>query len=366
MELLYKPDWEKSRKRLAAVWDRELCDRCCISVPAPRNENDPYRQKTPETAEELEKFYMDETWILERNLERMEKTYFGGDAMPCIFPYFGTGGHAKYFSSKVVYRPNTIWIPPVMEDYESFSFDFCVEKNEAFLRERRIVSFLAREGMGKFLVSPPDNSGSLDALAQLRGDKELLMDLYDQPEEVAKAVAALTAALNETNECFFEDIRENNDGGCINGWLNTWAPGKQMQLQCDTSVMLSPEMFEELVVPELEATAERLTHGLYHMDGIEQLRHLDFILRIPNIRMIQWVQVDGQPPATCFIPELKKIQAHNKALVICVYKNQLKDILSQLSPKGLSLNVLDAHSRKEADEIVRYVENFKYTKEQLI
>lgn len=365
MELQYKPDWEQCKKRLEALWDRELIDRCCISVKAPLDPDHPYVERKPVGQEELERYYMDETWILERKLEEMEKTYYGGDAFPCIFPYFGTGGHAKYLSSKVIYQPNTIWIPPVIEEYGDFDFQFDAATNENFQKERRIIAFLAKEGQGKFFVSPPDNCGSLDALSQLRGDSNLLMDLYDQPEEVLAAVDHLVDILNRTNDYIFSAIRENNDGGCVHGWMNVWSPGPVMQLQCDASVMISPASFKEIVVPELVKSAAPLTHGIYHMDGREQLRHLDYILGIPQIHMIQWVQVAGQPTVENFIPELRKIQESGRGLVIQIKKEQLDHLLSQLSPRGLNLIVMDACSRQEAEDIVSYVERYSYTREQL-
>ena len=58
----------------------------------------------PEGQEQLKQYYTDPEYILERNLARFEKTYFGGDAFPCIFSYWGTGGHAKYLKTEVIYR----------------------------------------------------------------------------------------------------------------------------------------------------------------------------------------------------------------------------------------------------------------------
>lgn len=365
MELMYKDGWEQTKKRLDALWRGELIDRCCISVTAPLDKDDPYIEKVPSNPKELEQYYLDETWILERNLNRLSKSYFGGDALPCVFPYFGTGGHAKYLSSEVIYRPDTIWLSSTIQEYSGFDFSFDPEKNEVFQREKEIIHFLAEEGKGKFFVSPPDNCGSLDALAQLRGNSELLMDFYDQPEEITKAVKHLVRILKESNEFIFRDIYENNDHGCVHGWMNTWSSGPQMQLQCDASVMLSADMFKEFVVPELTETCESLEHAIYHMDGMEQLRHLDLVLDIPGISMIQWVQVAGQPPVTSFLPQLKKMQEKGKGLVLIVKKSQLPCLLSELSPKGLNLIVEDAQSKEEAEEIVKYVTNYRYRSEQI-
>ena len=31
----YKQDWDMAKKRLTAFWDRDILDRCCISVKVP-------------------------------------------------------------------------------------------------------------------------------------------------------------------------------------------------------------------------------------------------------------------------------------------------------------------------------------------
>jgi hypothetical protein len=354
-------DWGKIKRRFELLWEGELLDRCCVSVQAPKNAADPFDCEIPSDPEELRKWYMDPDWILERNLKKFEKTYYAGDAYPCVFPYFGTGGHGKYLCDEknIEYRPDTIWIHPVFEDYDAFDFRMKPD-NKAFAEELKIIEYLAKEGMGRFFVSPPDNCGSFDALSQLRGSAELMMDFIDEPEKVLKAGMEIVDVLIETNEKIFGAIRGNNDGGSAQGWMGTWSKGRHMQLQCDISVMMSNPLFEKFIVPELEKTSAHLDNAIYHMDGREQLRHLDSVLAIDGIDMIQWVQVDGQPPVTAFIPELRKIQRAHKGLVLLIRKDQIEPLLGEISPRGVLLKVTDAKDAEEADEIVRFVENFKY------
>ena len=75
--------YETIRKRLEALWENEILDRCCVSVLAPRDPQRPYRENPPESQEDLCRWYNDAQWIQERNLERIRRTYFAGDEM-CI------------------------------------------------------------------------------------------------------------------------------------------------------------------------------------------------------------------------------------------------------------------------------------------
>ena len=361
MELMYQENWETIKKGLVLLWENEILDRPCISVKCPKDENDPFVDIKPEGQEALREYYTNPELILERNLRRFEKTYFGGDAFPCIFPYWGTGGHAKYLNAEVSYFPDTIWVQPAFEDYESFDFEFD-RQNPVFQAELKALEYLAEAGKGKFFVSPPDNCGSYDALSQLRGGEEFILDLLEEPELVRKYGNKMVDILMESGDEIFRVIRENNDGGSVHGYYNTWCPGTHMQLQCDLSVMISPEMFREFIVEELERSAGWLDHAIYHMDGLEQLRHLDMILGIKDINMIQWVQVSSQPDITQNLEYVHKIQNAGKGLVVEASKNQLNTIVNNISPKGLDLVISDAANKKEADEIVGFVAKHSFKK----
>ena len=266
--------YETIKKRLEALWENEILDRCCVSVLAPRDPQRPYRENPPESQEDLCRWYNDAQWIQERNLERIRRTYFAGDAFPCIFPYFGTGGHAKYICAeeKVEYRRDTIWIHPSLSDYFDYNYEFDPDSNKVFRRE-------------------------LDA------------------------------------------VRENCLGGSVTSWMNTWSA-----------------VYREFFTPELTETAGWLDNAVYHLDGMEQIRHLDEILGVDGIQMIQWTQVAGQPPVTEFIPVLRRIQKAGKGLVLIIGKAQLPCLLENLSSNGLNLIVTNAKDPQEAEEIVRFTE----------
>lgn len=350
--------YETIRKRLEALWENEILDRCCVSVLAPRDPQRPYRENPPESQEDLCRWYNDAQWIQERNLERIRRTYFAGDAFPCIFPYFGTGGHAKYICAeeKVEYRRDTIWIHPSLSDYFDYNYEFDPDSNKVFRRELDVVSYLAKEANGRYFVGMPDNCGSYDALAQLRGSGELLIDFLDEPEGVKYAAGQLIEILKRSSKRFFDAVRENCLGGSVTSWMNTWSAGRQLQLQCDLSVMLSPAIYREFITPELTETAGWLDNAVYHLDGMEQIRHLDEILGVDGIQMIQWTQVAGQPPVTEFIPVLRRIQKAGKGLVLIIGKAQLPCLLENLSSNGLNLIVTNAKDPQEAEEIVRFTE----------
>ncbi len=58
------------------------------------------------------------------------------------------------------------------------------------------------------------------------------------------------------------------------GWMPFWAPEQYVATQSDVSCMLSPEMYDAFVLPELDALARRFTNVWYHLDGHDARQHL--------------------------------------------------------------------------------------------
>lgn len=349
--MLYKEDWEKSKERFKALWQNEIIDRCCISVIAPKDGSIFREERIPEKYEDRKRYWTEPELIYKRNINKMENTYFGGDAIPMIWLNLGPNGHAAYFGSECKFEKNTVWFSPVINDWEKDILQYDPQ-NKYLLQTKEIAKYLCEQGKDKFLVSMPDNGSALDALAHLRGTENLLMDFILYPEKVKDALDKIIKVWLDTNDMFFNINKDcNNNGSCI-GWLNTWAPGRHSQLECDLSVMISTELFREFVMKELTLACESIEYSLYHLDGIEQIRHLELLLSIDKLNMIQWTSVVGQPPPTEFIPVLKKIQQAGKCLLLNVKPEYVETLLTELSSEGLYI-VTEAQNENDARALER-------------
>lgn len=359
----YIKNWDKTKERLNAFWNGEIIDRCVVSITAPGNGCILKNDVRPATCEDTVRYWTDGELILKRNTNLFNNTYFTGDAMPMIFLYLGAAGHAGFFKgSRIRFEKlkeqDTVWFFPIINDYEKDELVFD-QNSLLYNKTLEIAKYLVSESKGRFFVSMPDISGNLDALAHLRGTVPLLEDLYDDPEHVKKNLGIIQDVWYRVNNEVYEITKDNNEGGSCIGWMNTWAYGKHTQMQSDISVMLSPEMFEEFVMPELKAQSEWIDHPLYHFDGVEQTRHLDMLLSLEKLETIQWTCVEGQPSPLEYIPVLKKIQKAGKRLFIILKPNEVEHILTELSSKGLYLKVR-AESEDEADAILKLVEKLSH------
>jgi len=351
-------DWEKTKARMEAFWEREIVDRCCLRIETrlPGMEEIPF----PEDAKGREDYWLDGEWLYKRNMNKFEHTYFAADEYANLFTNFGVGSHAAFFKgANYGFEQSTMWFFPTIDDWEKDEFALD-ESNYYFNRVIEAVKYLNDRNDGSYVVSQPDMCGNLDALAHLRGSANLLMDMFEEEPALERATAMMQEQYVRANKTIYEIVREKNDGGSIVGWMAPWAPGFTAQMQCDLSVMISNETFEKYAMPELRAQCDLLDYPIYHFDGIEQIRHLDSLLSLEKLRMIQWTHVDGQPKPYNYMETLQKIQAAGKCLLLLVDAADIEVYMENLSSKGLFIQT-SATSKEEADAIVRKVE--KLTRE---
>lgn len=355
--MFYAKDWEMTKKRWKAAWNNEIVDRCIVTVTAPKN-NVKFSKTKKINNDDLNRYWTDAEWILERKMKEFDNTYFAGDAFASIFLNLGVSAHAGFFKgAKYHYADECIWFSPSMESYE----DGLIYDKESYLYRKtiEIASYLVEEVQHKFVVSMPDVTGNMDALAHLRGSENVLMDMLIHKEQIKESMKKIEIAFETIMSDVYDIVKDNNQGGSHIGWMQTWAPGLHAQMQSDISVMISPAMYEEFIMPELKAQSQFLDYPLYHFDGVDQVKHLDLLLSLPELKMIQWTNVDGQPSVTNYIPTLKKMQEAGKGVLIFARPDQIELLMSELSSKGLVLNTW-ANSEEEADEIVKKVEKWTH------
>lgn len=351
MNQSYKQDWKKSQARIEAFWQGEILDRCCIAIRAGQP-----ALAVPEDPAERQRHWLDPDYIIKRERQRMASTYYGGEAFPCIFLNLGAAGHAGYFQGAKYAFEKSVWFSPSLEDLDTLTFD---PDSELWHKTLELARAFAADSRGDYFVSMPDSSGNLDALSHLLGPDEMLPMMLEEPEAIGRALEKIQGAYVGILREVYDIVAPINDGGSCIDWLSTWAPGLHAQMQCDMSVMISNNLFEEFTMPELRAQCDFLEYPLYHLDGAEQIRHLDSLLSLEKLRAIQWMQVAGQKPCTEHIPELQRIQAAGKNLVIIVSPRQVEPLMENLSSRGLFL-VTRTKTHEEADALLHNVERWTH------
>lgn len=343
--MLYIENWDKIKERYKAFWRQETIDRCCVSIKAPKpgitfdHFNKTYRS---DDKNDLLKYWTDPQCILDRYKYFYEHLYLGGEALTRIPVNLGPGITAAYFGCKVTLSTDTVWFSPFVNDWNTDSYNFDPD-SEWWRITKNITRKLTEACKGEYLVCISDLSGVGDIMSHMRGAENLCIDLIKSPDSVKKARDYILSHWYDCYNELYETVKNTCEGSTH--WLNLWAPGKHMNLQCDFCTMISPKMFEEFFLPEIQAQCRKIDYPLYHLDGPSEIKHLDLILSIPELKAIQWVPNPGYGDVREWMWLYKKIRAAGKSLYFEVsnwYGTGGKDIeyvLDEMSPDGLFIDV---------------------------
>ncbi len=245
-----------------------------------------------------------------------QKEYLG-DSFPIFnMDCFGPGVVSAFCGAKLDNDSGNVWFfPPEGKELELEDIHIVYDPNNKWVQR---IKDLYREGLarwqGNVMLGMPDLGGTLDIVAVFRGTENLLMDLYDEPEEVLRLVkeadAAWFAAYQDFASVLYPADGVQNPG--YSDWCGIYSAKSSYILQSDFSFNVSPGMFREFALPSLVAQVEALDHTIYHLDGANQLNHLDDLLALPKLAAIQWVFGDGMPPAPNWMDVYEKIEQAGK------------------------------------------------------
>ncbi len=275
-----------------------------------------------------------------RNASRFNSLY-PGESYPVYHHTWGQRGTpmtmSSYLGGRVVFRDNTVWIDPVVDKWEDFRIRFD-RKNRWVDVSRRLMDKQLELSAGRYPVSLPDLGDALTCMSMLRGTGQMLFDVVEKPDLVLEKVKEFTDAWKEAHDYFHSMYRRSLEGDC--SWL-MWAPGRTYACQCDFSTMISPSLFEKFVIFELEQLKDYLGYIIWHLDGYEEVRHLDILLGLRYIKAFQVVPGAGNPPCASetWLPVIKRITDAGKS--VYVYAGtppEVETLSKELPPERLFID----------------------------
>ena len=240
---------------------------------------------------------------------------FLGDAYPYVnLDSFGPGVAAAFLGARLDNSSGRVWFfPPGERPLREIHFEFDPD-NPWLQRLKAIYRAGMERWQGQVLMGMTDLGGTLDILSTFRPSEKLLLDLYDAPGEVERLIWEAHAMWHRFYDELNAVLQPVNPG--YSDWGGIYSESPTYMLQCDFAYMIGPKMFRRFVVPELEATCQRLSHSFYHLDGVGQIPHLPALLGIPSLGGIQWIHGDGKPDSAHWPEVFQAI--HNGAKLIQV------------------------------------------------
>jgi 5-methyltetrahydrofolate--homocysteine methyltransferase len=349
--LEFKPDFEQAKARWLAFWDKEIIDRPCCVITAPKDPSKPMPPGPPYMAGAREEFGP----IVRQIVENAAATWWGGEAMPCYSPSFGPdmfgtwlGGDLQF--DKTDYGTN--WVVPCITDW---SRDLPLRLDPNNIWWRRMLDFCAAlaEGFdGKMLVAHVDLHSNMDALSAMRSPEQLCLDMMDVPETIDRAMRDARALYQVIYDGIYQAGRMDHRGTL--GWVPAYHPEKTNTIQCDFAALIGPQHFRRFVVPALAEEAAYLKHTVYHYDGPECLVHLDDVCSIPGLDCIQWTTGARNKGFMDWMDLLKRIQSKGVSLWVPCDPQSIKIFHRELQPNLLFYHC-SASSPAEGEAVLQWL-----------
>jgi hypothetical protein len=345
-------DWERLERDWTAWWAGEL-ERPMVMIEGLEPPRGATLPDAPDFTSNLP-LEMSADEVVDRYQALLEAKRFYGDAWPKWWPNFGPGIVAGFLGAQVHCAPDTVWFeagaPAEAQNIQDLHPAY--DAGNFWWRRIQELTRVAIERWGnQASVSITDLGGNLDILASLRSTEQLLLDLYDAPDEVARLASEITRLWLRYYDELYAVVQKAGRG--TTPWAAIWAPRRCYMLQSDFAYMISPRMFERFVLPDLAACCEALDHGFYHLDGKGQIPHLDMLLSLKRLRGIQWIPGDGAPPPEKWLPLLKRIRDGGKLCQVYVSPRGAQTIVRELGGRGFALCLQEAMSRAEAEDFLR-------------
>lgn len=274
--------------------------------------------------------------IVDRIDYELSKNEYYGDAYPMFnMDCFGPGVIAAFLGAKLDNSTGSVWFhAPEKKHISELHFEYD-PTNPWLVRIKDIYKCAVDRWEGKVMMGMTDLGGVMDILSSFRTGEDLLFDLYDEPQEVKRLVNEISVLWHK----FYEDLNSVltpiNPG--YSDWSGIYSDVPSYILQCDFSYMLSPDMFREFILDEVRQSCKKLDRSIWHLDGIGELAHLDYLLSIKELNGIQWVPGAGNAPCHEWLEIYRKIKNSGKLLQIMSYNfEELSQIIHDLGDsKGI-------------------------------
>ncbi|MBI9043534.1 MAG: hypothetical protein JEZ06_03560 [Anaerolineaceae bacterium] len=253
-----------------------------------------------------------------------------------------------------------IWAEPLLEKREEIK-NFNPILNEKWLETTlTFVSDLVREFSPLYPIAGPFLRGPADIVAAMIGTDRFCLEIMDHPGEISRLMKFCAQAWVEVISEVIKRIPIWN-GGYIPGARWVWAPGECVYFSEDTTVLLSPKQYKEIILPFNLWMASKIPYGFVHRHSAS-LHNIHHLLDLPSGWAIEVTMDPSGPSFEKMLPVLLEIQAAHRSLIIFYPRSlfPVESFLEGLSPHQLCLI---EYSEKvdpvfQPDEFKRWKKNY--------
>lgn len=338
-------DWWNGKGIVLSMWEHLFKD------------GDPWEDVVrPALHRDMNQFWFDPEWRSDYLHYTMSRNSYKADILPVANTQLGPGSLASILGSELEGREDTIWIHQAPGFEEKITFD---EGNRWWKLHKELLKAVKKKANGRYMVGCPDLMEGLDVLSSLKGPDNVLVDLIMEPMRTIEQLTEINRVYFDVFDQIYDII--NEEGEMATCYFSLWAPGKVAKLQVDISIMISEEDFRMFCLPFLKEQTEKIDYTLYHLDGVDAIRHLDSLLELKDLNALQWTPGYGQPQGgdPRWYDLYEKVLAAGKSVMInWVTLDELEPLIDHVGNQGLHINV-DFKTEKEIDQALKIVDHYR-------
>jgi len=357
MKLSSKPDMEIVEKKWDCFWNGEVHERPLVLASCLKPEKtlrelpySPYYYANTNRIDE----YLDwaDEWI--------ECAEFPCELVPSIGPNLGPDQFGAFLGTSLEFNmndPATNWAKPVVTDWRTFLPLKIERANKAYTTMLSFVRKVRARGKGKYLCQMIDLHSNADALSAVRHPDKLCMDFYDAPDLMRQAFDQVKKLYHEVFNEVYEAAGLRETGST--SWMPFYCKGRYSAVQVDFCCFVGSDIFRSYILPCLIDECNSLERSVFHLDGPGALTHLDDILSIKKLDVVQWLPGAGKPNNCdpCWRHILKKIRGAGKGLLLYPQSmKELQEVHRDLGPAGTVYHLYGTWYRKDIFDAIKWLE----------
>ena len=356
IQLANKPDFDVCCQRIEAWFHQEIIDRVPIRFLRSITK---YRSiLNASSHSSLRDRWMDAEFQAQSFLESIRGQRFNAETFPVYWPNLGPNFFAAVHGVELLFGENTSWCDPIinsMDDLKKIRFS---KENVYYQQMRKLTEAALQICDDQFLVGHTDLHPGMDCVAAWRGTENLCIDLILDPCIVRELLRLSEEHLIDIYDDYHELLTAYNQPSV--NWMNMPVPGGRIHIpSCDFSFMIDTEQFDEYALPILQQEVKKMTHNVFHVDGIGVARHIDSILSVPEVRAIQWVQgVADDYPIIQHLDFIRYVQSKGASIIVDLNKSDLEKFMELVSPKGIFIWV-ETDNEEEETAIIKKILQWK-------
>lgn len=351
----WKKNWEESKKNYINWWNNKGM---VISMwEHLEKEGEPYENvPQPPYANDMNQYWFDPVYRAKNLHYQLSRSSFMADIPPIANTQLGPGSLSAILGAELEGREDTIWI----RHKENFDGQIVLnEQNKWWQLHINLLKECRKLSDGKYYTGCPDLIEGLDTLAGLKSSESVLMDMIMQPDILHEQLQKINDIYFEVFDRIYDIIREGDEMTFC--YFSLWAPGKVSKIQSDISIMISEDDYRQFALPYLREQCQEIDYTLYHLDGVDAIRHLDAILEIEELNAIQWTpgegEVQGGNPK--WYDLYKKILNAGKSIMPCwVEVNELQPLLDNVGNEGLNI-LMHFKTEKDIEEAMKIADKYR-------